>query len=185
MPGYTLGRQRLATMRAIITSSGPDDQVLADLDQQLKLFGSDGKAEAVSLLGRYMSGAVFWKVLHRHWTGFDAINHAAFEHLFNKHRLAWREEFLCKDDAEVYASLPPTVHVFRGQCQRSSLGLSWTTDREIAADFARGHRGLLNSEPVIYEMAVRKQDVAGVYSDRSEAEVVLFAVQGRLASISV
>jgi hypothetical protein len=69
--------------------------------------------------------------------------------------------------------------VFRGQDSGVRIGLSWTTDRDVAANFARGHRGLFNPDPVVLTTTIAKSSIAFAVPERNEAEVVLFTAPQR------
>jgi hypothetical protein len=66
------------------------------------------------------------------------------------------------------------ISIFRGQdADTRPIGLSWTTDIEVAAGFARGHRGLLSANPVVYEAYANAQKIAFASDERKESEIVL------------
>jgi hypothetical protein len=53
------------------------------------------------------------------------------------------------------------------------IAVTWTTDWEIAAGFAHGHRSIAVSAPVIASGLVPKRAVYGVCIDRGESDVIL------------
>lgn len=107
-------------------------------------------------------GALFWEVVTRAWSGFDAIPHEDFADLFKR--------FV---DTSPSNELPANLTVYRGQDADAPKGLSWTLDRKVAATFARGHRNIRNPSPTIIEMEIEPEHIAFVCKDRDEAEVVL------------
>lgn len=117
---------------------------------------------------------LFWVALHRAWPSFDAIPHSDFAEMFQHLRRDWCLEYMAAADRAFYGNLPDRFTAYPGQCASKPLGLSWTLDRRVAYDFARGHRGILNKHPVVVAARIRKTQIAGAYVDRCEAEVVTF-----------
>lgn len=134
------------------------------------LYGPDGgdSAQRPHLVVAWASGlsdndgALFWEVVTRAWSGFDAIPHEDFADLFERFATSVPSN-------ELSASLT----VYRGQDADAPKGLSWTIDRKVAAEFARGHRNIRNPWPTIIEMDIEPVHVAFVCHDRDEAEIVL------------
>jgi hypothetical protein len=91
-------------------------------------------------------------------------------------------------DREAYDGLPSRFTVHRGQDASAAVGLSWTLRRSVAEDFARGHRGIRNEQPVVITRRIRKSTIAFFSDDREEKEVVLFKggarIGDRIAQIS-
>jgi hypothetical protein len=78
-----------------------------------------------------------------------------------------------QDQTELLGRLPNEVEVFRG-CSLSRVNaISWTTDREIAEDFAAGHRSIGVPDAVVASAAISKQSIITVILDRQEKEVLL------------
>lgn len=122
-----------------------------------------------------MDEVIFWPALHSAWSGFDLIPHRQFARVFKDYKDSWSENHLAPEDASTYKALPDNITVFRGQDATAKVGLSWTLDRKVAEEFARGHRGIFNRNPVVIEAVVSKADIAGVYGERGESEIVLFS----------
>jgi len=110
-------------------------------------------------------GEAFWKNLIEHWSGFDLIPHEEFASLFDRFR-----------GYSPNANLPDRVTIYRGQNDGELLGLSWTTDFEVAKEFAKGHRGLKNALPIIFGLEVTRDKIAFLCNDREESEIVLFEI---------
>ena len=72
-----------------------------------------------------------------------------------------------------FDQLPDQVEVFRGCSRPRVRGVSWTTDRDVAAGFAQGHRSILVPDPVIVSAVIPKGAVFIVGTDRQESEVIL------------
>ncbi|MEJ1937807.1 hypothetical protein WDZ92_47050, partial [Nostoc sp. NIES-2111] len=117
----------------------------------------------------------FWRNIPSHWTGFDLIDHAGFANVFHAVRDRWSEQFMPEADLAMWHALPDKVKVFRGG-DRSDVryGLSWTTDRTVAASFPKSHRGGRNPEPTILAGTVKKKDIVFATDNRKESEVVVF-----------
>jgi len=115
-----------------------------------------------------------WKWIAVEWPGFDRIPHARYQRVFRYRKLGWSPDCMCPESRAVYDALPNTFTAYRGQDAASPIGLSWTLERDVAAGFARGHRGLNNPNPVILRRKFRKISVAMILVDRQEHEVVLF-----------
>lgn len=82
-------------------------------------------------------------------------------------------------------SLPKPLQVWRGQNQsHQQIGLSWTTDKKVAAGFGIGFR-YRNPDPILYSTKVDLQDIALVLNDRDEAEVVLFGVPKAFDTVAI
>jgi hypothetical protein len=118
-------------------------------------------------------GPLFWRLAEQEWSGFDAIDHYAYEGLFYRFRPYWRAP-----ESGFYKSLPERFIAYRGapydEEYSGFLGLSWTLNRTVARGFARGHRGLWNDEPIIFAAVIDRTNVALALIDRKESELVLF-----------
>jgi hypothetical protein len=71
-----------------------------------------------------------------------------------------------------FENLPQVVTIYRGCGRQRAAGISWTTDIKIAMGFARGHRQIGVSEPVIVTAEIDKNDIFAVFTERSESEIV-------------
>ena len=114
------------------------------------------------------AGIEFWNAIEREWPGFDAIPHRLFQRLFFRF-----EKFR---PASMVPDIDGHIKIYRGQDAGAEYGLSWTTDFDVAAGFARGHRGIMNNDPNVIEIQVSAKAVAMLISDRDESEVVLFSL---------
>lgn len=115
-----------------------------------------------------------WRWIAARWSGFDLIPQSQFEKVFRFYKLGWSPDCMSAASRTVYDALPSVFTAYRGQDHSARAGLSWTLERSVAADFARGHRGLHNPSPVILCRTFRKSSVAMVLMGRNEHEVVLF-----------
>ncbi|MGJ0427528.1 hypothetical protein [Methylocystis sp.] len=116
-----------------------------------------------------------WPYFHHFWSDFDAIPHREFEKILCTIWGDWSPTFIeDADDRAFYGALPDEVVAYRGQPRGARVGLSWTLDKNIAAGFARGHRGIWYDDPVIITARIKKKNIAGAYVNRGESELVLF-----------
>lgn len=83
------------------------------------------------------------------------------------------EEFFDAEQATFFDRLPNRVTVYRGCSRPRVSALSWTTDPAVAAEFARGHRGIRVPDAVVASAKIDKQYIFAVFVDRAESEVLL------------
>jgi hypothetical protein len=81
--------------------------------------------------------------------------------------------FFSQSQRQFFETLPPLVQVFRGCSAPRVRGISWTVDRAVAEEFARGHRGGRVHEPVVASALIPKEHIFFVSDERQEKEVVL------------
>jgi hypothetical protein len=77
---------------------------------------------------------------------------------------------------EIRPNLEPMkrpMRIYRGCTRARVRGLSWTTDRAVAAKFARGHRRIRVLDPIIAEAVVEREAVFIVLHERNEGEVLI------------
>jgi len=151
----------------------------------LRYYGSHQRPRALldlfatAFADREDAGRCFWRLAITEWPNFDAIPHGEYQRLFRRYQREWRADYMRGTGLQLYRNLPEQVELFRGQnwrmpgARRSSCGLSWTLDRDIATEFAIGCR-IRNPDPVILTTSVSKSDVAFACGERNEQEVVLF-----------
>ena len=121
-----------------------------------------------------VAGRAFWLLIAQEWSGFDAIPHCRYQRAFLRWRSWWSVKHLPSEDRAMYIALPDTqITAYRGQSADCRVGLSWTLDLATASAFARGHRSP-NRNPTVYRAHIDKKDIALVFTDRKEAEIVLF-----------
>lgn len=116
-----------------------------------------------------VDGKAFWEVMVEAWLTFDLIPHKEFVRLFKRFATSAPS-----------VDLPESMTVYRGQSADAPKGLSWTLNRAVAESFARGHRGILNRNPVVLELEVTRDQVAMFINDRDEDEVVLKSIPARV-----
>jgi hypothetical protein len=81
-------------------------------------------------------------------------------------------DYLTKEESHWYDALPRSFRIYRGADTQSLNGLSWTTSKEVALQFARGHRGIFNQTPVLLSGYVRKPSVLMADNSRDEFEIL-------------
>jgi hypothetical protein len=81
-------------------------------------------------------------------------------------------DVLGSDESEWFGSLPDLIPIYRG-CERGrERGLSWTTDINVALEFAQGRR-CTNQHPTLMTAIIPKLHVFGVFLDRKESEIAV------------
>jgi hypothetical protein len=119
-----------------------------------------------------LAAGYFWPVVRSEWASFDLIDHAAFGRLFGQ-MAAFRP-------GSLRSTLPRTrITIYRGSDASTPLGLSWTSNPDVAAAFARGHRGIHNAQPTIWVMRALPEQICFVDNNRNEAEVVLIGIPSK------
>jgi hypothetical protein len=83
------------------------------------------------------------------------------------------EKWAGRQIADFYHGLPEMAEIFRGCSADRVRAISWTTDREVALDFAGGHRGIRVKNPVLATAKVRKEDIFAAVTLRKESEVII------------
>ncbi len=119
---------------------------------------------------------VAWPVLIYNWSICDGLytNRGPYLDLMRHLKHQWPPiSFYNADDQHFWNALPDIVTVFRGCGRRQVRGLSWTTNREIAAFFAKGGRFRPPYAPSIACATVSKSDIFFIKTSRKEAEIVL------------
>jgi len=75
-------------------------------------------------------------------------------------------------ERDFYAALPAVVPVWRGCEAGRERGISWTTNRAVATQFAWGKR-CINKVPTLVRAESPKQHIFAVLLDRQESELAL------------
>ena len=123
----------------------------------------------------YTPSAIFWPALMNAWYRCDATwDHRVRLLKWNMKRL--RKPALAhfsKSQRQFFETLPPLVRVFRGCSAPRVRGITWTTDRAVAEEFARGHRGIPVLEPVVASALIPKEHIFFVIDERQEKAIVL------------
>lgn len=126
-----------------------------------------------NMLAKAESDAEFWKIFQLGWSSIDDSWswRTDFTRLLDERRSA--VPFLEGRDKDFYDSLPGAIPVYRGCSLERKRGLAWTTDCDIAAEFARGHRQIKVPNAVVVSARIPKAGVYSVSTNRSESEIIL------------
>jgi hypothetical protein len=145
-----------------------------------RLFGmgvnSEDCAYEMLRLTQIAEPEVFWKVFHHCWSCCDdtwELNGALLHFLLSHDAEDPARNYMDRKQAKFYKRLPNIVTVFRGCSKDRVLGISWTTDVAVAEGFARGHRGISPTNPVVARARIPRSEIFTVLVDREESEIVL------------
>jgi hypothetical protein len=119
---------------------------------------------------RIAADADYWRLLADIWitTEFPNRDRARWLNFFTSER-AQRDRLMTPADHAGLATLPDPFQIFRGAGQRYARGMSWTTDREKAAWFARR----FPRSGALFSTVVRKGRVLAYFTERGEAEALI------------
>lgn len=149
------------------------ERKIAAAGEHLILFGSQSRLGAMLCYLRGSSRSVFWPVMVEWWTCCDATWPWRRALLRELRRHGPGLDYQSAEDRSRFAALPDPITVFRG-CSRDRVrAVSWSTDPEVAAGFARGHRGISVPDPVVAQAEIDKAAVFAVINDRDENEILL------------
>lgn len=114
-----------------------------------------------------LSNMAYWETLRALWIACGKReNYPTFKELFR----AGRQEqcYLMTDrDWDLYKELPDDLTVYRAVHKDGDNGLSWTTSKEFAENYAKSR----NREVV--SKRVKKADIFAYFNSRNEQEVIL------------
>lgn len=149
----------------------------ADIGRRLWGPEAGGSENTVSIMFQMLVNAEnreeFWRIFQLGWPTADASWEwrTIMKDFLDHHSPA--APFLDGKDKEFFDGLPGVVTVYRGCSSDRVRGLAWTTDIEIARQFARGHRQIEVPSPVVATAQIPKAAIYTVTMDRNEYEVVL------------
>lgn len=164
-------RRTLAKLRCKACAAEGDVQVAAVLDWMGLLNSQERIGELVPFFTETrLTNEEFWRI----FLGIWCICDAAYD---------WSDEladlFFCHGpcpshllpDRKFYDSLPQELTIYRGADRECIDGaISWTTDVNVAERFARGHRFILNPDPVV--AVATKNKIYAATNNRNESEVL-------------
>ena len=138
---------------------------------------STNRLAALLDLTAFEEPKVFWQVFHENWSDCDNTWGLQDDILG---QLEWfgQDDDHMTDEQQAYlsglaADRYSRITVYRG-CSRARIhGLSWTTNPQIAQEFARGHRGITVPDPVVGKAKVRRSFIITAIRDREEDEIIL------------
>lgn len=167
-----------AAYHAILDYWGSGNQL--DLKAALKAIGScsawessESRLFTVLCLVEMAPPEIFWPAFMDEWSDCDATwgdRARVLRALKNQKKPAL--SFFSRSQRKFFETLPPLVRVFRGCSAPRVRGNSWTVDRALAEEFARGHRGRV-PEPVVASALIPKEHIFFVTDEREEKEIVL------------
>jgi hypothetical protein len=114
---------------------------------------------------------IFWPLFVQWWSDCESnLAHGWLQRTLASADGSARD-FLEPEDKDFFDSLPERVTVYRGtQRPGRHVGISWTTDKEIAEWFAR--RFCLKGTPTLLSGQVRKSSIIAAFAHRKESEVI-------------
>lgn len=146
---------------------------IAAAGEHLIWFSSQTRLPAMLDYLRGASRDLFWPVVLDWWSCCDATWPWRRQLLRELRRHGPGLEYQSAEDRARFAALPTRIPVFRG-CSRARVrGASWSTDPEVAAGFARGHRGIRVPDAVVARAEIDKAAIFAFLTDREESEVLL------------
>jgi hypothetical protein len=167
-----------AQIKTISRALGLEDETdypMEEVDDYLERFNSYGRAEAICLLMRASPPRRCLEI-YLAWGNTCDDPWLYRSDLAKPLRRALAEvalpEVLGPDELSFYTQLPEWVPIWRGCERRRERGLSWTNDRAVAQQFARGMR-CVNGYPTLASAEIHKQHIFAVFLDRDESELVV------------
>jgi hypothetical protein len=163
-------RRELAKLRKAAYAATGDGKVAAVDHYMLLLNSQERIAELVPLIMNE-TPEIFWQIFISNWSSCGTAWQWQRKLVPIFHRVGQ-----CPPDRagrDCLDGLPDQLTLYRG-ADRSRIegAISWTTDKEIARRFARGHRGIRTPDPVIAVAAIAKADIFAATNERKESEVL-------------
>lgn len=154
---------------------GTDDMTVDEIIDRIFEIGVNSETRLSVMLNLIedQPAAIVWPVFLRAWPICDATRYQRRDLLRLLRSLSSARDFFDADGATFFDRLPDPVTIYRGCSRPRVRGVSWTTDRDVAAGFARGHRGIRVPDSVVAQAAVPKEAVFAVFTDRNESEVLV------------
>lgn len=114
-------------------------------------------------------------LLKQNWSGCDDMYPYTQDliELFADDWMSEIDHLIGEECREWWEGLPSLITIYRGCEIDRTDGLCWTTSREVAVRFAKGHRGMKLIKPVIAQCRVRKNEIFYATNDREEFEIVV------------
>lgn len=150
------------------------DDMLTDNDSVLMRESSCSRGRVLLsiLRGIPSDDPEFWRLFNEWFSACDNTHliQGEFKEALRQHGRGI--EWLSPDGMAFFDSIPDQVTLYRG-CSRSRIhALSWTTDSNVAAGFATGHRSIRVPDPVLASATIRKAEILTVVVTREESEVI-------------
>src|SRR4051812_5017664 len=157
---------RRARAKAVRTESRED------INEFLSMLSSERRLPEMLDLIAWKSAHEFWPIFLKNWATCDDVwnYNLLLPELFRHAGPA--TSFLDECTRAFFDSLADEITVYRG-CHRGRVsGISWTTDRKVASEFASGHRGIRVIDPALATGLVRKENIFAVFCGRNEREIL-------------
>ncbi|RVD55416.1 hypothetical protein EN828_25310 [Mesorhizobium sp. M2D.F.Ca.ET.185.01.1.1] len=151
-------------------------QIAASFWRELAIYGSHERAGPLLERLNGMPINLFWLVFQSNWHTCDDLwpHTKGYTQILN-YAKRWKArpyDYLSTSVRAWFDELPDPIPVYRGSCFLKKNGLSWTTDKNIAEGFARGHRGISVPLAVVAEGLIAKSKIFTAIG-RKECEIVL------------
>ncbi|MGE5158766.1 MAG: hypothetical protein ACM3OF_11535 [Gemmatimonas sp.] len=124
-------------------------------------FDSDRRLGALLYVLQNASAAVFWRVMLSEWRMCDATWAYLPALLAQTRRHGNARSYMPAEALAALRALPPRVSVYRGCSRHRVAGIAWTLDRAVAKGFARGHRLIPVSDPVVASATIARARILG------------------------
>jgi hypothetical protein len=169
------GKKLAAFMRALRAAKAAK---IDATNHYLKLLSSEMCIGGMIKLIEDAPPEIFWPVFCRWWASCDRTWDwnprivAALRRVGPCAHAISRE--YAHDDRDFFGTLPDNITVYRGATQSRIKGaFSWTADKQIARDFARGHRGIyVLPGSVVATAVISRGEVFWATDERHEREVI-------------
>lgn len=148
---------------------------LASAVHACALVSSYERLEQVMKFRRHLPGLDWWRLLGLEWTSCDTIceYRGALRDLLREATREQLDAMMSPDELEQLAALPNSVPIYRGCYVTNADGLSWSTDRDIAAKITTEFRRYVRSEETPIMRAGRvDRERAVLKLDRGKFEVI-------------
>jgi hypothetical protein len=180
LKGRQADREELAKQRRALMRLEGDDYASAAIAYLFRISSEKRAAEMLPLVSNAVP-ETFLKIFFAVWPYCDRVSAADNASLLCLLAKASSQvsqvAYLSDANRAFLQTLPTNITVFRGCSKCRVDGLSWTTDKEVAKGFARGHRAIVVVDPVLVTAKVRKDDVLAVFTDRAEFELICVPAQ--------
>lgn len=150
------------------------------------LMNSENRLPAVLELIEQAPSSIFWPTFFTVWCSCDDTwrhRKKLLIALRRQRKAALPIAFMSDADRIWLDSLPDPIPVFRGCSRARAKGLAWTTDKHIAAGFARGHRSISVADAVVVAAMTPKSAVFAAITERKEQELVLYPARCHILSM--
>lgn len=154
-----------------------------DLNGIFWLIRKPWRLDFLQRIKKYLDNKEFSELLGDIWVDVESPNMDGFvstDVLLNWFQIADKTSLMSEEELEIYHHLPDTFQIYRGVGTKSNLkGFSWTTNLEVAEQFANRY-SMLDGNGYVVVATVKREDVLAYFSRRKEDEYI---VDGRKLDI--